>query len=214
VEGSSSVARIADHPERDWTVLLIGGASGTGKTRLSYPLARRFRVPIVEVDDIVEALQVMTTPDQQPALHHWATHPEAAGLPPEGILRIHLAVAEALAPALAAVVANHLQTDTPVIIEGDYLTPAFVANARFREDRADGRVAAVFLHEPDEDQLVANFAGREAGEGVQRRRARVSVLYGEWLVAEATRSDVPTISARPWSSLRRRVLATLAARDA
>lgn len=205
------MADIADHPERDWTVLLIGGASGTGKTRLSYPLARRFGVPIVEVDDIVEALQAMTTPEQQPALHHWATHLGAARLPPEDILRIHLAVADSLAPALAAVVANHLETDTPVIIEGDYLTPAFAARQAFREERADGRVASLFLQEPDVDQLVANFSGRESG-GEQRGRARVSALYSEWLAAEAARSGVLMMPSRPWSSLQRRVLAVIGRR--
>ena len=199
------VANIAGQPDPAWTVLLIGGASGTGKTRLSYPLARQLGVPIVEVDDIVEALMVMTTADQQPALHHWATHPEAARLPPEGILEIHLAVTESLGPALAAVVANHLETDTPVIIEGDYLTPAFAARERFREASADGRVGAVFLHEPDEMQLVANLSGREP-HGEQRARARVSSLYGEWLAAEAARHGVPMIEARPWSNLQQRVL--------
>ena len=151
---------IAERLHRPWTVLLIGGPSATGKTRLSYPLARRFGVPIVEVDDIVEALQAMTTPNQQPALHYWATHPEAARLPPEGILRLHLAVAESLAPALEAVVANHLETDMPIIVEGDYLLPSFAASDSFRGMPANGQVASLFLHEADEAQLVANFSGR------------------------------------------------------
>ena len=64
-----------------WSVLLLCGASGTGKTQVSYPLARHYGVPIVEVDDLVEALQAMTTPEQQPILHYWRTHPEAARLP-------------------------------------------------------------------------------------------------------------------------------------
>jgi len=192
-----------------WTVLLIGGPSGTGKTRLSYPLARHFGVPIVEIDDIVEALQAMTTPDEQPALHHWASHPEAAELPPEGILKLHLAVVEALEPGLAAVVANHLETDTPVIIEGDYLSPRFAARERFNGVAANGRVASVFLHEPDEDRLVANFAGPEPADGEQRGRARVSVLFGEWLAGEAAQPGIPIIRPRPWTSLERRVLAAL-----
>jgi 2-phosphoglycerate kinase len=151
---------IADRGRRAWTVLLIGGPSGTGKTRLSYPLARHFAVPIVEVDDIVEALQAMTTAEQQPALHRWAIDREAARLPPEGILKLHLEVAEALDPALVAIVANHLDTDTPVIVEGDYLVPGLAARESFRGIPANGRVASVFLCEPDEAQLVANFAGR------------------------------------------------------
>jgi 2-phosphoglycerate kinase len=194
-------------------VLLIGGPSGTGKTRLSYPLARRFGIPIVEVDDIVEALQAMTTPDQQPALHHWATHPEAARLPPEGILKLHLAVAESLVPALDAVVANHLETDTPVIIEGDYLLPGFAASDHFGGAPADGQVASLFLHEPDEAQLVANFSCREPDEGAQKGRARVSAQFGEWLAAEAPRYGVPIVRPRPWSSLQRRALAVVGALD-
>jgi 2-phosphoglycerate kinase len=157
----------------------------------------------------VEALQAMTTPEQQPALHHWATHPEAARLPPEGILQLHLAVAESLAPALDAIVANHLETDTPVIVEGDYLLPGFAARASFRGIPANGQVASVFLHEPDEAQLVANFGGREPDEAEQRGRARVSVLFGEWLVEEAERLGIPIVPARSWSTLEQRVMAVL-----
>lgn len=188
---------------------MIGGASGTGKTRLSYPLARRFEVPIVEVDDIVEALMAMTTPDQQPALHYWATHPEAARLPPEGILGLHFATAEALEPALAAMIANHLDTDTPVVIEGDYIVPSLAARSSFGGIPAHGRVASVFLHEPDEAQLVANYTGREPADAEQRLRARVSMLYGEWIAAEAALHGLPVIQPRPWSSLESRVSSAL-----
>jgi 2-phosphoglycerate kinase len=203
------MAAIANRPHPAWTVLLIGGPSGTGKTRLSYALARRFGVPIVEVDDIVEAIQAMTTPEQQPALHHWATHPEAARLPPEGILKLHLEVVDALETALAAVVANHLDTGTPVIIEGDYLVPGFAVRKSFRGIPINGRVVSVFLHEPDEAQLVANFAGREPADGEQRQRARVSALFGDWLAAQAALYGAPVIRPRPWTSLKRRVLAVL-----
>jgi hypothetical protein len=71
----------------------------------------------------------------------------------------------------------------------------------------------VFLHEPDEEQLVANLSGREPDGGEQRARARVSSLFGEWLAAEAARRGVPMIQASPWSSLQRRVLA-IVGRDA
>lgn len=36
--------------ERDWCVFLIGGASGTGKTCISYPLAKMYSVNLIEVD--------------------------------------------------------------------------------------------------------------------------------------------------------------------
>jgi hypothetical protein len=65
---------------RDWDVLLLGGAAGTGKTTIGYRVARLFDVGIVEVDDFQVILERMTTPQQQPALHFWRTHPDPGSL--------------------------------------------------------------------------------------------------------------------------------------
>ena len=59
---------------RSWQVLLIGGASGSGKTSVSYRLAHHFNVGITEVDDFQVILERMTTPAQQPELH-WGPRP-------------------------------------------------------------------------------------------------------------------------------------------
>jgi len=56
------VNRIGD-VTRSWQVLLIGGASGSGKTRVSYRLANHFNVGITEVDDFQVILERMTTPE-------------------------------------------------------------------------------------------------------------------------------------------------------
>ncbi|WP_344858298.1 hypothetical protein [Planomonospora alba] len=217
-----------------WKVLLLGGASGTGKSRVSYPLARRYGVALVELDDIVEALQAVTTPEQQPLLHYWNTHPEAAHLPPDEIVRLQIATCEALAPAVEAVVANHLETGTPVVIEGDYLLPSLAAELAGRYGGGAGRTAgapetagapgpqgggdapgghgdvvAAFLHEPDRAQLVENYRRREPGAGEQTGRAEVSARYGDWLAARAAEAGVPVVPARPWSTAVRRVIEVL-----
>jgi len=57
----------------DWDVFVVAGPSGVGKSRLSYPLARYFGVPITEVDDLFRAVEAATTPNQQPSLHFWRT---------------------------------------------------------------------------------------------------------------------------------------------
>ncbi|MGV2920337.1 hypothetical protein [Streptomyces alfalfae] len=192
MDGTDEVKRLPD-----WRVLVVGGASGMGKTGVGRALARRYDVPVVEVDDIVEALLAVTLPEHLPEVHFWRTHPEAAHQSPESVVERQIAIARALEPAIEAVVANHVDTDTPVILEGDYVLPGPAT--------PDGPVRAVFLHEDDEEQVTANYLRREPEAGPQRHRARVSVLYGRWLTARARAVGVPVISPRPWDDLADRV---------
>ena len=185
-----------------WQVLLIGGPSGVGKTSVSYPLARRFGVAITEVDDMHITALRLTTPEQQPVLHYWFTHPEAVELPPEKILKLHVDVCRVLQPAVRAVIENHLETQTPVVLDGDYILPEILARDRWR-----GRVRGVILYELDEDAILRNFAARELLAGQQTKRAHVSRLHGEWLREECERYGVPAVPARPWDTAVDRVIA-------
>ena len=90
-------------------------------------------------------------------------------------------VGQVMQTALEAVVANHLESETPVVLEGDFILPALGAQSAFEAWPNKGRVRGVFLVEPDEEQLVANFLQREPQHGPQRQRARVSWHYGQWL---------------------------------
>jgi 2-phosphoglycerate kinase len=183
-------------------IVLIAGASGVGKSELAYRLAVRLGIPLVEVDDIVEALQAMTTPEQLPVLHRWDTDPAARRLPPEGVVELMLDVSRSLLPAMDAVIDNHVRTATPVVLEGDYLLPA-----------ARSGVHALVLHEPDEEQIAANYHAREPGEGDQGGRALVSRLHGEQLAAAAAAVGVPVLAARPWVGVVDRALDALGLRD-
>src|SRR5260370_818753 len=107
-----------DIPHRSWLVLLLGGPSGVGKTSVSYRLAQHFRIGITEVDDFQVILERMTTPAEQPVLHYWRTHPEAANLPAEEIVKHTIAVGQVMAPALEAVISNHLDSQVPFVLEG------------------------------------------------------------------------------------------------
>lgn len=194
---------------RNWLVLLLGGAAGTGKSAISHRLARHFGISLTEVDDFQVLLERMTTPEQQPALHFWRTHPDPGSLSPEAIFEQGLEVRRVMAEGLEAVIANHLEAGTPVVLEGDFIHPLLAAQASFAGQPNQGRVRAVFLDEPDEAQLVANFARREPDQGSQVVRARVSALYGAWLRREAGRLGLPVVDARPWATVLDRVLAVL-----
>jgi 2-phosphoglycerate kinase len=187
---------------RSWDVLLIGGPSGAGKTQVSYRLAQHFGVGIVEIDDLQIVLQEMTTPAQLPLLHIWTTRREIHAQPAELIFDQILAIADGIMPALEAVIAKHLQTRRPVILDGDLILPSLLTDPRFAD-----KVRGIFLYEEDEAQLIENFKQRD---GVpQAKRARVSWLYGHWLKDESERSGIKVLRARPWDTLFERIVACL-----
>jgi 2-phosphoglycerate kinase len=204
------MADALDPRARSWQVLLLGGPSGTGKTAVSYRLAHHFGVGITEVDDFQVLLETITTPEQQPVLHFWRTHPAPDRLSAEQIMEQGLAVGRVMTTGLEAVIANHLESNAPVVLEGDFIHPALAAQATFAGAHAEGQVRAVFLYEADERQLVENFLRREPEQGPQTTRARVSWLYGQWLKQEAERYGLPALPARPWNTLFDRILAALA----
>jgi 2-phosphoglycerate kinase len=196
-------------PPRQWQVLVLGGASGTGKTAVSYRLAQYFGVGITEIDDFQVLLERMTTPEQLPALHFWRTHPAPEQLSATEIMEQGLEIGQVMAPGLEAVIANHLEEQTPVVLEGDFVHPALAAQTSFAGIPNDRQVRAVFLYEPDEQQLLANFLQREPESGPQVVRARVSWLYGQWLKQEAERCGLPALPARPWDTLFERIIAAI-----
>ncbi len=188
--------------DRSWDVLLIGGASGTGKSTVANELARRFAVPVTPIDDIVTALMTLSTPEQQPILHRFWTEPGAFDWPAERIVDHTIEVVRVLTPGINAVIDDHLASVAPVILEGDYLSPDLV-----RAD--DDRVRAVFIDEAHDEAIVANLLAREPDAGPQAKRAEVSRRFGAWLRDEAAARGLPTVDARPWPTLVARVLAAL-----
>lgn len=59
--------------QRNWTVLFIGGASGTGKSSIAYEIANHYGINVMEADDVYEAVKAMTTIESHPAIHYWGT---------------------------------------------------------------------------------------------------------------------------------------------
>ncbi|MGD9891938.1 MAG: hypothetical protein AB7R89_26895 [Dehalococcoidia bacterium] len=193
---------------RDWQVVMLGGASGVGKTMVSYRLAHHFAVGLTEMDDFQNVLERLTTSEQQPALHYFRLHTaEVLAMDDEQMLAHTLSVAGEMSVAMELVIANHLATRAPVVLEGDFLLPALAVRIAYDGVPADGQVRAVFLYEEEEHQILRNFRVR-AGEE-QPRRARASWYYSEWLRREAERLGLPAVPARPWDTVLERVIAAL-----
>ncbi|MFE7314771.1 AAA family ATPase [Streptomyces sp. NPDC057555] len=188
-----------------WDILLLGGASGAGKSCAAAQLARDRGAFVVEFDDVVSALHRFTEAGHHPALHHFDGIPDTSVLDVEHVVDLQIATAQALAPALLGVVDNRRTVDVPAVIEGDYLDPAAVAAAVAESAAGDRRVRAVFLHEGDPDRITANYADREPDGGRQTHRAQVSARYAHWLADQATRHGLPVVPARPWHDTSARI---------
>jgi hypothetical protein len=176
-----------------WVVLLLGGASGVGKSTMSHRLARRLGVNLTEIDDIQIALETATGPEHLPLLHYWRTSfDEYMSWTDERRVEHHVRVCrEVFQPVMRAIIAEHLQTGTRVVYEGDWLLPEMATMTAYGNEPNGGRVRALFVSEPDEAQIAANYGAREGGA------QRASSLFKAFIRAECGRHGVPVVDARP-----------------
>lgn len=191
-----------------WTVLLVAGASGVGKSSVSYRLAAWFGAAITPVDDIQVAVKRVTTPEQMPKLHFFDNHREEYfAMDDVGKLEHIVSVSTELLPALEAVVANRLEEGRRVVLEGDFILPELATRQCFGEFANGGRVRGLVIYEDAEAQIVANYRAREGTQ--QLVRARASHTYSNWLRAEAERLGIPAVAARPWETVLERCIAAV-----
>lgn len=191
-----------------WQVLLLGGASGVGKSSVSYALARHYVVGLTEVDDFQIVLEHMTEPERFPVFHYWRLHTEEAlRMNDEEQVAFFSRYASTLEEALALVIGNHIETRMSIVLEGDFILPSLAVRRMYGEEPADRHVRAVFLYEEDEAQIARNYLRRDGQE--QAQRAHISWRVNEWLRAEAGRLGVATVPARPWETLLDRLVATI-----
>lgn len=185
--------------DRNWTVLLIGGASGTGKSTLAYEIARYYSVNVLEVDDICLSVETVTTKDQFPAIHYWDTGLNWMEIGADNNVKWLIDVSKELIPVLTELINRHIEDRVPIIIEGDFINPEFAKAFENPE------VKSVFLTETEKDQIIQNYLSREGGD-IQDYRAEISAAYSKWITDTCNRNGVSMIEARPWDTLLTRAL--------
>jgi 2-phosphoglycerate kinase len=185
--------------DRDWVVLFIGGASGTGKSSLAYKLAHFYEVNVLETDDIVQLLKIVTAKDIFPAIHYWSTGVNWTEIDIEGNVKWLIDVSKEMIPGIKAIVNRHIEDRLPVIIEGDFIYPEFTLSF------GNSEVKSIYVHEPDKNQIVQNFFAREGGD-LQYFRADISIAYDDWILNSCKKAGVKFIESRPWDTLLDRVI--------
>jgi 2-phosphoglycerate kinase len=194
-------------------VLLVGGSSGVGKTMISERVARQLGIPWNQADDFYQALHDMSTPADQPALHFFDDD-AIWEMPPELLCERFVETAQAVSHSLDSVIAHHIATASPVVLEGIWIVPALAAQTSFGGTPCGGQVRSVFLIELDERSTLDNTPGNtrwfdRRAAAVRRARARVSLLYSQWLESEAARYKIPVVTVRPWPTLPERILTAI-----
>ena len=188
--------------DRDWTVLIIGGASGTGKSSIAYELAQYYSINVMEADDIHQIIKATTTVNKFPMVHYWSTGVNWMDIGVEGNKNWLIDVSKEMLPGIKAVVDRHIEDKLPVIIEGDFIHPELTLSL------TNPGVKFIYVHEPDKNQLLKNYFSREGGD-LQHYRADVSIEYGIWLLNNCKKLGIKTVESRPWKTLLNRVVEIL-----
>ncbi len=185
--------------ERKWQVLLVGGSSGIGKTRLTQAIAKSYQAKVIEADDVCLAVKSMTTSDVYPAMHYWYGDIDWQTFSVQENVEYLCKVSKELSEALKVIIESHRSSNRPLIIEGDFISVDLAASF------CDDKIKSIYVHEPDESQIIKNYLSREGGDP-QTFRARISSTYGKVLKHNCDELDMRVIESRPWHTLMDRAL--------
>jgi 2-phosphoglycerate kinase len=151
-------------------VILIGGATGVGKSTIATQLAVRLGiVRVVATDAIREVMRALFTSELMPTLYTSSFEADSAlrEPPPRPADRVIVGFREqtaAVAVGIHALVERAAVEGTSVLIEGAHVVPGFVDLSSY-----EGRVLAVpvVIEVEDEEMHRGHFSARGAGSAAR-----------------------------------------------
>ena len=194
--------------ESSWDVLLIGGHSTSGKSTIARELGRQLAIPVMQVDDCRLALQRVIKPGQIEGLHFFQTPNAIRIANPDNLVSRLIRIGAIMTDAIESIIAHHVISSTPIIIEGDGILPELATQITCDGVQVAGRIQAVFVIEPDEEQFKAACENRWPGASKEEdswRWRRLAWKYGQWVEQEAKRLNLHVVTSRPFETLVNRV---------
>jgi 2-phosphoglycerate kinase len=159
----------------------------------------------VSCDSLWYALQRVTSRESHPSFHYFEPTEEEWRQGPDFLCRRHIESAEAQTPAIEEFVDRELKEGHSFVFEGAWITPEMAS----RRCLASDETVAVFLHEPEESEVLASMVQRQRRDHPSERQLRLSAMawrYGNWLCEGAERHGLPVVSARPRETLVDRII--------
>ncbi len=186
-------------------MLLIGGATGTGKSTLATEIAYRLGISRITSTDVIrQAMRAFFAPELMPELHY-SSFDAADGLkiplpdPDDEDRALYGFIQQAgqVAVGANAVVERAVLEGLSTVVEGVHVVPGLVT----AEQHAGAVVVQLMLAITDEDMHQAHFFGRSADSGGLRAYDRYLRRFGEirriqeYLVGRAEKQGWPVIEA-------------------
>jgi 2-phosphoglycerate kinase len=169
-------------------VLLVGGATGTGKSSVATELAYRLGITrVTSTDFIRETMRAFFSPRSMPSVHH-------SSFAGEPLLESFLAQTRNVVVGVEAAIERALKEGWSMVLEGVHLVPGLVPS-----EIEGALVVHVVLAVDTERVHRTNFQVRDATTGGVRAMERYVESIGEirlvqdYLAAEAERCHVPVI---------------------
>jgi 2-phosphoglycerate kinase len=212
-EGVKSRDGVEPVTAHNWTILLVGGPSATGKTTLAESLAVRFGLQHIDVDLIYMALR-RAFPAHVAPIRLYEQDELYWARPVDELMEHHLEFRTWFCRALEVVVAQQYRRGRPTVIEGTWLSPQFAKQRVYDGFLVDG-VHAVFLYEPEpyaterRRRQRANPWDRTFAPEVMRNIAVLRLHIGEEMTREAEAVGLPVLESQPLETLEARALAAL-----
>jgi 2,3-bisphosphoglycerate-independent phosphoglycerate mutase len=144
-------------------IVLIGGATGTGKSTLAMELAYRLGVVWVTSTDLIrETMRTVLSPELVPGLHDHSFRGMVVGGqvlsdPRERVLAGFRQQAAQVAVGIRAVIGRAIRENADIIIEGTHLAPPF---HQYVPPDAEVNLAGLILAVPDEKEHRNRFPER------------------------------------------------------
>lgn len=199
-------------PTPVWQVLVLLGASGTGKSTAASEIAQASGATWMQVDDLRLALQYsqVTLPERTDRLYFFETTPCFWTLPVDQLLRAFIDVATVMEPAVRVVIDSHLVTGDPMVIEGDGILPSLVDDPVLRPWVESGALRFCCLAAGSDAELADGMVQRGRGDHLDDQgrvglHANANLAFNDWLVQSSRRFGIPVVPSRPFDTLTDRI---------
>ncbi len=150
-------------------------------------------------------MKSVTSRQSHPAFHYFEPTEEEWRQGPDFLCARHIESAEAQTPALEAFIDREMKEGHRMLLEGAWITPELAA----RRCKHSKEARAVFIHEPEEEEILASMVARQKRDHPSERQLRLAAMawrYGNWIRDGAELHGLPVVEARPRETLIDRII--------